>query len=57
MWDKDTTITIRLSSRERQTIRERAYAYGMSVSQYIRFLAINTQIDKVVVKEKDHDRD
>ena len=53
MWDKDTTLTIRLSSRERQTIRDRAYALGMSVSQYIRFLAVNAQLDRITVKEID----
>ena len=59
MLDKDTTLTIRLSSRERQVIRDRAYAFGMSVSQYIRFLAMNAHwtdectLDRITVKEID----
>lgn len=40
MEKKTVLVTIRLSQAEREAINENALALGMSVSQYIRFVAI-----------------
>ena len=55
MLEKDTAITIRISSEELSTLQERAYEQGMSVSQYIRTMCANAQIQKVM-KERDNEK-
>lgn len=41
---KTSAITIRLSEDDKQRIAENAYKIGMSVSQYIRFVATTAQV-------------
>ena len=55
MLDKDTNICIRVSTEELKTIRERAYEQGMSVSQYIRTMCANAQLQKVM-KERETEK-
>ena len=46
------SITLRCTSKEHEIISNKAKSYGMSLSEYVRFVCLNAEI-KVSVKEEE----
>jgi len=38
------SITVRCTAKEHETIRKNAASYGMSLSEYVRFVSLNAEI-------------
>lgn len=46
------SITVRCTQREHKEIEQKASSYGLSISEYIRLVALNSKIEVITEKSE-----